>query len=508
MKDAYLKMTSISKHFSGIYVLRNVTLEAYEGEAIALLGANGAGKSTLMNILGGVHLPDDGKILIGGLDASIRSTIDAEKRGIGFIHQELALCPTMSVAENIFISRFPTKAGVIHKKYIEEESRKVLERLGCSIDARKTIGELSAGDKQLVEIARALLSDARIIIFDEPTSSLAVKEKERFFDVINSLKKENKVIIYITHFLDEIFTVCERVQVLRNGKTTGTGFIKDVDHHDIIKLMIGDVEIDAAKKRDAAERKEVALRVSGLSRRDFLDSISFDLYKGEVLGLWGLMGSGRTELVRAVRGLDPVDEGTIELDTGGSLRKIAPSKTKKHIGIITENRRDDGLFLPLSVKENISIANLSALLSKNKLFMNRKKEEELSLRMVKTLNIIVTGINQTVGTLSGGNQQKAIFARWLGKRPSVLLMDEPTRGVDVGAKSEIHKLIKELAEEGFSILIISSEIEEIMELCDRSLIIRDGAIVKELPGDASENDLMLWAAKRDETSCKEAGVNG
>jgi ABC-type sugar transport system ATPase subunit len=496
MKEAYLKMQNISKHFSGIYVLKKVNLEAFAGEALALLGANGAGKSTLMNILGGVLRQDEGEILIDQESTEIKNTIDAEKIGIGFIHQELALCPSMSVAENIFISRFPTKTGVINKKYIEEESKKVLARLGCSINVRKTIRDLSAGDRQLVEIARALISNAQILIFDEPTSSLAIKEKEQFFDVLRSLKKENKVIIYITHFLEETFAICDRVQVLRNGETVGTGNVSDFDHNDIVTMMVGDIEIDTTKKSYVSDKEDVVLRVSDLYRRDVLDFINFDLARGEVLGLWGLMGSGRTELMRAIRGLDDIDGGKIEIKTDKKMRPVSPKKTSKYIGLITENRREDGLFLSLSVRENISITNLSSLLASNRFFVNQKKEEKVSKDLVQKIDIKVNSIQQTTGTLSGGNQQKVILARWLGKSPPILLMDEPTRGVDVGAKNEIHKMIKQLAADGFSLLIVSSEIEEIMELSDRYLVISGGSIVKELPGDASEKELMLWASKR------------
>ncbi len=505
-RESSLTMRNMSKHFSGIYVLTNVDLEAYPGEALALLGANGAGKSTLMNILGGVLRPDEGEIRIGNERKEIKNPVDAEKTGIGFIHQELALCPSMSVAENIFINRFPTKTGVINKKYIEEESEKVLARLGCSINVRKIVRDLSAGDKQLVEIARALLSNAEILIFDEPTSSLAIKEKERFFDVLRSLKKEKKTIIYITHFLEETFTICDRVQVLRNGNTVGTGKISDFGHHDIVTMMVGEIEIDRTKKSNVGDREDTVLRVEDLYRRDVLEHISFDLAKGEVLGLWGLMGSGRTELFRAIRGLDEIDGGRIEIKTGKKMGPVPPKKTNKHIGLITENRREDGLFLPLSVRENISITNLASLLSRNKFFVNQKKEEKTVKELVGDLDIKVTGIQQPTGTLSGGNQQKVILARWLGKSPPILLMDEPTRGVDVGAKNEIHKMIKRLAGEGFSIIIISSEIEEMMELSDRYLVISGGKIVKELPGDASENELMLWASKGTTGSCEENGT--
>ncbi len=495
MNQPYLEMDSISKQFSGIYVLKNVSLKAFEGEALALLGANGAGKSTLMNILGGVLHPDEGRVLIKQKVTEIRSTIDAEKIGIGFIHQELALCPSMSVAENIFISRFPIKNGVIKKKFIEQKSNEVLKRLGCSIDVKKKIRDLSAGDKQLVEIARVLISNAHILIFDEPTSSLAINEKERFFKIISSLKRENKVIIYITHFLDEIFSICDKVQVLRNGETAGIVNVHDLNHHDIVTLMVGEIETDTAQKAAPVQNREKVLRVSDLKRLDVLNSMSFDLYKGEVLGLWGLMGSGRTELIRAIRGLDELDSGQIEIKIDKELRPVAPDKTKKWIGLITENRREDGLFLPLSVRENISVASLPSLLTGNKFFVNTKKEEKLSKELVRMLDIKVTGIQQSAGTLSGGNQQKMILARWLGKKPPIFIMDEPTRGVDVGAKNEIHKIIKNLARKGFSILLISSEIEEIMELSDRYLVLRRGSIVKELPGNSSKNELMLWAAK-------------
>ena len=506
LRDPFLKMQNISKHFSGIYVLKNVTLEAYAGEAIALLGANGAGKSTLMNILGGVLQQDEGEIFIDQEQTDIRNTIDAKKIGIGFIHQELALCPSMSVAENIFISRFPTKTGIINKKYIEEESEKVLQRLGCSINVKTIIRDLSAGDRQRVEIARALLSNAQILIFDEPTSSLAIKEKEQFFDVIRSLKKEGKVIIYITHFLEETFAICDRVQVLRNGETVGTGSVKDFIHNDIVTMMVGDIEIDTSKKSYVSDKEDIVLRVSDIFRRDVLNSVSFELARGEVLGLWGLMGSGRTELMRAVRGLDEIDGGTIEIKAGKKMRQVPPRKTNRYIGFITENRREDGLFLSLSVRENISITNLSSLLARNRFFVNQKKEEKVSKDLVRKIDIKVNSIQQTTGTLSGGNQQKVILARWLGKSPPILLMDEPTRGVDVGAKNEIHKMIKQLAAEGFSLLIVSSEIEEIMELSDRFLVMREGSIVKELQGDASEKELMLCASKGTAETSKEAGT--
>lgn len=493
MSESYLKMKGISKHFSGTYVLKNVDLKVGEGEVLALMGANGAGKSTLMNILGGVLEPNEGSITIGGASRTFRSVSDSEKAGIGFIHQELALCPTMTVAENMFINRFPIKGGVIDRRVIREQAKTVLDKLGCKIDVQEIVRNLSAGDKQLVEIARALLTNAKILIFDEPTSSLAIEEKSRFFDIIRALQKEQKVIIYITHFLDEIFSICDQVQVLRNGETSGNGILKDYNHHDIVSMMVGDLDIRKEKK-NISKAADKVLKVDQLSRTGVLESISFELHRGEILGLWGLMGSGRTEVLRAISGLDPIDAGHILVNINGSMQKVHPKRVKKWAGMVTENRREDGLFLPLSVASNISSANLMTLLSKNQFTVQKQKEEQAARNQVEALNIKISNLDQTAGTLSGGNQQKVILARWLSKAPPIFFMDEPTRGVDVGAKNEIHNIIKNLSGRGFSLLVVSSEIEEMMELCHRYLVIHSGRIVKELPGEAAKKDLMIWAS--------------
>jgi ABC-type sugar transport system ATPase subunit len=493
MSEPYLEMKGIAKHFSGTYVLNNVDLRVSEGEILALMGANGAGKSTLMNILGGVLEPNEGTITIGGTPRVFKSVSDSERAGIGFIHQELALCTTMTVAENMFINRFPMKGGRIDTRRMREESQAALRTLGCSIDVNKSVRSLSAGDRQLTEIARVLLSNTKILIFDEPTSSLALEEKSRFFEIIRALQKKQKVIIYITHFLDEIFSICDQVQVLRNGETSGGGPLQDFTHHDIVNMMVGELDIRSDKKRNLAGA-ETVLKVENLSRAGVLDSISFELHRGEILGLWGLMGSGRTEILRALSGLDPIDTGQISVNVDGALVQVPPKRVKRAAGLITENRREDGLFLPLNVTENIASANLLTLLSKNRFTVVRQKEEQSAKRQVDALNIKVTSLEQKAGTLSGGNQQKVILARWLSKAPRIFFMDEPTRGVDVGAKSEIHTIIKDLSEKGYSLLVVSSEIEEMMELCHRYLVIHDGRIVRELPGEAAKKDLMIWAA--------------
>ena len=401
MGNSYLEMENISKSFSGTRVLKNVSLEVREGEALALMGANGAGKSTLMNILGGVVEPDEGSIYIEGSPVRINNAAAAEKYGIGFIHQELALCHTMSAAENVFLNKLPMKGGFVNTAYIEEETRKVLGNFGCGLDAGRRVKDLSAGDRQLVEIARALISNAKILIFDEPTSSLAAAEKERFFEIIESLKKDNRVIIYITHFLDEIFNFCDSVQVLRNGETAGQGKIDEFDHHKIVNLMVGDFELSEELKREFKGREQM-MNVVDLCRDDVLNNISFDLKKGEVLGLWGLMGSGRTEVVRAITGLDRIDSGRIEIKVDGELTQVNPKKVRKWIGLITENRRDDGLFLSLPVRENISSANLRTMLKKDNFSVDAEKERKKAEEQVDLLDIKVTGIEQPAGTLSGG----------------------------------------------------------------------------------------------------------
>jgi ABC-type sugar transport system ATPase subunit len=493
MGNPYLEMRGVSRRFPGVQALTNVTFEAYAGEAVALIGANGAGKSTLMNVLGGNLQADEGEIRIGGQVVSIHSPLAATANGIAFVHQEMAMLPTMTVAENIHVSSFPTRTGFIDRRAMDAATSEVLTRLGCHFTPDTRVQVLSTGDRQMVEIARALLSKPSIIIFDEPTSSLTSREKARLFDVIRTLKAEGVTIIYITHFLDEIFSVCERATVLRAGSTVGGGMLSELTPNDIVHMMIGDVEVDARSARHHVQLGEVVLRVSGLNRRGVLKDIDFSLHKGEVLGLWGLLGSGRTEVARAIIGLDPIDGGLIELNTGGGLRSVRPREAQRWIGMVTEDRRNEGLLLPMSVKQNMSVANLRGLLSRWKLIDNRR-ETELAEHFVDRLNIVIANLGQPVKTLSGGNQQKVVVGRWLELNPPIFIMDEPTRGLDVGAKAEIRRIIFELAESGAAVLVISSEIEEMMALADRYLVMNRGQIISELPGTSTRNELMGAAA--------------
>ncbi|MBA3520113.1 MAG: sugar ABC transporter ATP-binding protein [Rhizobiales bacterium] len=485
----FLRLAGISKRYPGVTALEDTHLEAYRGEAVALMGANGAGKSTLMNILGGVVSKDAGAILLDGSAVDIDSPRDAAVYGIAFVHQELNMLPSMTVAENVFANSYPMRGPLVDHERMVSLTRKVLGRLGCSFDAKDKVENLGTGDRQMVEIARALVRDPRVVIFDEPTSSLTDREKRRLFQIIDALKRDGVAIIYITHFLDEIFTVCERVAVMRNGRTVGMGVIGDFSTADVVQLMIGEAEVRERLAGPAAARAQPVLTAEGVTRRGVLHDISLDLYAGEVVGLWGLLGSGRTELVRALVGLDPMDAGTLRLRRAGELVSVTPAEIHRETGFVTEDRRGEGLLLPLSVEANLSLASLLQLLNPFRL-IDRGKEGALAEDSIARLKVKVASRAQSVGTLSGGNQQKVVLGRWLATRPRLFFLDEPTRGLDVGAKAEILKLTVELAQAGATVLIISSELEEIMSVSDRYLLMSRGRIVGELPAAATREELM------------------
>jgi ABC-type sugar transport system ATPase subunit len=483
-----LRMDAISKAFAGLPAIRTGRLEARGGEAIALMGANGAGKSTLMNILGGVIAADAGAITIDGVEISLRSPRDAAKHGIAFVHQELTMFPTMTVAENIFIDGMPSNGPFIRTREMIERSKALLVRLGSAISPTTRVEQLSIGDRQLVEIARALRQDARIVIFDEPTSSLTGPERERLFSVIRGLKAEGVAVIYITHFLEEIFSVCERVAVMRNGETVWLSPIGQVDAGEVVHLMLGATEATDRIRKSPDIVGQPVLEVSKLGRGTVLNDISFTIGRGEIVGLWGLLGAGRTELIRAMVGLDPIDRGSIQWRIDGVLAPIQPKQLHKHVGLVTEDRRGEGVHLPLSVAENIALPNLAKLTSMG--LVAGEKEAALADTIIERLKIKVSSRRQTIGTLSGGNQQKVVFGRWLADNPKLFILDEPTRGLDVSAKAEIMQLVVALAEQGTSCLIVSSELGELMRICDRYLVISRGRLTNELPGSASSQELM------------------
>lgn len=434
-KTTTLEIRNISKVFPGVRALNQVNIQAKGGEIVGLIGVNGAGKSTLMNILGGIHPQTEGEILIDGQEVRIESPKDAEKYGIGFIHQEPVMFQHMTVAENISISRLH---GKINYRELNETARKYLDRMGCDINPRAKVRDLPIGERQMVEIARALSSGGKILLFDEPTASFTDAEKNRLFEVIRELKRKGSCIFFISHFLDEVAELTDRTIVLRDGRVVIEGNTAEITREQILQNMIGGkvAEVTAGKERSF---DQVVMKVEGLTRGSKPDRVSFKLHRGEVLGIWGLMGSGRTETLRAIYGLDKPDAGSIYLDLedGRGLRRVTPKETRELFGYVTEARHDDGCLLPWSVWENMSAPNLPSY--KKKLFLDYGRQRQDSEEYCKKLNVKTASIYTRMESLSGGNQQKVIMAKWLIRRPKVFLIDEPTRGVDVGAKAEIQK---------------------------------------------------------------------
>ncbi|MEO8022335.1 sugar ABC transporter ATP-binding protein [Polaromonas sp.] len=488
MSLPYLVMRNVSKRFPGVAALNRANLSVHAGEVVALMGANGAGKSTLMNVLGGIVRRDSGEVLLDGRAVALRTPRESLDAGIAFVHQELNSVPTLSVAENIFIDDFPCRGGRIDFEACHRRAKELLGRLGSTVDPRGAMGDLSIGDRQLVEIARALRRSPKIVIFDEPTSSLSVRERERLFEVILNLKREGVAIVYITHFIDEVFGIASRVVVMRGGTTVLDGTAASMTESEIVHQMLGSEENERPLRPCRRLTGEPLLVAEGLTRGGALNDVSFAVRAGEIVAIWGLLGAGRTELLRALVGLDPLDSGTVRWRESGVLQKIRPKTLYRKTGFVTEDRRGEGLFLPLSVAENI-VMTFPRTCARFGLF-RRGELSRFADSMIKRLAIKVNDAAQRVSTLSGGNQQKVVFARWLAGAPQLLLLDEPTRGLDVAAKTEILRLVSELADAGTAVLLVSSELEELTRVADRYLIMVRGQIVGELSAAASHGDLL------------------
>jgi ABC-type sugar transport system ATPase subunit len=491
-----LRMQNITKQFPGVKALDNVTMEAREGRILALVGVNGAGKSTLMNVLGGVLKNDCGEILINGQAVEFSTPKDAEKHGIAFIHQEPLFFHSMSVAENIFISDlYKAKIPVFtDKKKANLKASELIHMMGTDISPKAKMQELSLGEIQVVEIARALAKGSDIVIFDEPTSSLSLNEKENLFRVIRQLKNEGKTVIYISHFLDEIFELCDDYLVLRDGKVTGSGLVADITKKDLVRMLIGQDLGRVSNSCYEAEGCAPVMRVEGIRSGNLLKGIDFELNKGEILGVWGLMGSGRTEMIRAILGLDRVDGGDVYLMQDGEFKKMRKKKMLKYCGYITESRHADGLFLDMPLWKNCSATNHKKYASKILKFMDMKKEIEDANRLIDALSIKTNTPQVLLKQLSGGNQQKVVFAKWMNRESRILIMDEPTRGVDVGAKLEIYNTIRELTRTGTSVILITSELDEMVDLADRVIILHDGIIAAEETGAGINNRNLMQIA--------------
>jgi ribose transport system ATP-binding protein len=493
--EPLMRVRGICKQFPGTIALDNVSLDIWPGEIHAICGENGAGKSTLMNILSGALAPDKGEIFFAGKPINFHNPRDAQRYGISIVHQELSLCPHLSVAENIFMGRLPRLFGNrIDYKRMEEETVTVLNRFHTHIDPRKRVMDLNVSQQQLIEIAKALTMNCRILILDEPTSALTESEAQNLFVILEELRKNGIAILYISHRLKEIFQISQRVTVLRDGRYVATRLIKDLTPDDIVTLMVGR-ELNNIYPDRGFPSSDVLLEVKDLTRAGVYTGISFRLYRGEILGIFGLMGAGRTEMARGLCCIDVVDNGEVFL----LGRKLSLSNTRSAIDnglvYVPEDRKNLGLFLTMSVSANVVAANLRAVSYLG--MVVPENEKNYSQEMVRRLSVKYKSLQQPVSSLSGGNQQKVLLAKWLAVKPKVIVLDEPTRGVDVGAKSEIHHILRQMANEGYGIIVISSELPEILGLCNRILVMHEGRLVAELAAsDATEEKVMWYASGR------------
>lgn len=466
-----LSLRKISKEFPGVKALDEVNLNLYEGEAMALLGENGAGKSTLIKVLAGIYKKDSGEILYNGENIEINSIHDSQHYNISVIHQELNLIPNLSVAENIFIGREEKKfLGMIDKELMNRKAKECLDELGISISPKTKVSSLSIASQQMVEIAKALSYDAKIIIMDEPTDALTDKEVDTLFKVIKRLKQQKKSIVYISHRLPEIFEICEKVTILRDGKFIAEKAIEELDENLMIEMMVGR-SLNEQFPYIPPQSDETIMEVHNLSN-EFVEDISFRLCKGEILGIAGLVGASRTELAKTLYGTHSFSKGRILIHSESFESKKDSAELKKKVAYVSEDRKKDGLVLSMNVRENISLSSLDQISSP--IGVNRRQEEEVANFYKDKMNIRTPSLEQKIKNLSGGNQQKVSISRALMTKPEILILDEPTRGVDVGAKHEIYQLINELKKEKKGIIVISSEMPELLGISDRILVMHEG----------------------------------
>jgi ribose transport system ATP-binding protein/inositol transport system ATP-binding protein len=483
-------MEHINKSFPGVKALEDAHLELEGGSILGLLGENGAGKSTLMNILGGIYKPDEGSIYIDETPAAINTVQDAQNLGISFIHQELALVPYLSVAENIYLGREnKNKFGMVSKTAMYKNARRFMEIVGLDMDPATRVSWLSTGQQQMVEIAKAFSLNARIVVMDEPTSSLSEKEIEILFKTARELKNRNIGIIYISHKMSEIFDLTDRVMVMRDGRYVGEKETGETNPDELIQMMVGR-ELKNYYVRTYNPRGEAALEVKNVtSAASLVSDCSFTLYKGEVLGFYGLIGAGRSELMDCIMGFDEPAGGEISV-FGERITRPNPLNVREHgLALIPENRKTQGLILENTVAFNTSLAVLEKFIKW--LRVNRKKEMEIVNHGIESMSVKTPSVNQRVINLSGGNQQKVVLAKWLATAPKILIMDEPTRGIDVGAKAEIYRIINELAAQGIGIIMVSSELNEVINMSDRLAIMWEGGIAAILEKEDFSQDLIL-----------------
>lgn len=499
MSETFLQMSHITKRFPGVLALSNVDFALRKGEVHALLGENGAGKSTLMKILSGVYQPDEGDIIFEGQSVSFANPLSAQSAGITIIHQEFNLFPELTVEENIFIGREFCKNNRwrLDEKQQRQAAIDILQKLNLNISPETLVADLTVAQQQMVEIAKAISVNAKILIMDEPTAALTETEIDSLFQVTRLLKEQGTGIVYISHRLEELALIADRATVMRDGQFIATVDYDAVKISDLIAMMVGrDLGNIYPRRGPLAQRKPV-LEVSGLTRNGVLNNIDFTLYQGEILGFAGLMGAGRTELARAIFGADPIDGGTLKLNGKVTVIKDIPDAIQQGISYLTEDRKKEGLALGLSVERNIMLGNYPEY-SDRYGNVDSKRCQKTSEEQVKALRIKTPHLEQAALNLSGGNQQKIIIARWVCKDTDILIFDEPTRGIDVGAKLEIYELMNRLVAKGKSIIMISSELPEVLGMCDRILVMRNGRITGELASDgATQEKIMQYATLED-----------
>ncbi|WP_335871126.1 sugar ABC transporter ATP-binding protein [Bacillus sp. 2205SS5-2] len=485
-----VEMENIHKSFFHVEVLKGVNFELFSGEIHALMGENGAGKSTMVKILTGIHKRNQGEIHYKGKLVEYQSPKEAEKEGIAVIHQELNIIPYLTVAENMFLGKELKRSpfGILKTKEMNEKTKEYLNRLGINIEPTMLAGKLSVGQQQMIEIARAIAADTEVLIMDEPTAALTDREIDSLFTVIQGLRKEGVAIVYISHRMEEIFKICDRITVLRDGQSIGTRVTNQTNFEEIVKMMVGRELGERFPERKPSISKD-RFQVENLSHEHVFNNVSFTVKEGEILGVAGLMGAGRTEIMETIFGVRKKSAGRILLD-GHELHIRKPDQAiSAGIGFITEDRKDEGLVLNLSVRENLALTNLKAL-SKFSV-VQKKKEKQWTEEMIQKLRIKTSGSEQEVKSLSGGNQQKVVFGKWLGREPKLLILDEPTRGVDVGAKKEIYSIMNELTGKGFSIIMVSSELPEILGMSDRIMVIHEGKVTAIMnKADANQEKIM------------------
>ncbi|MEU1471774.1 sugar ABC transporter ATP-binding protein [Streptomyces sp. NPDC005761] len=490
-----LALEGVSKSFGAVRALRGVSLRLYAGEAHALAGENGAGKSTLIKALAGVHRPDEGTVLLDGKPVEFHGPADARDAGVAVIYQEPTLFPDLSVAENIFVGRQPRRSfGRVDHRAVTRAAADLFARLGVDLDPDQPARGLSIADQQLVEIAKALSFDARVLIMDEPTAALTGSEVARLFGVVRTLRAEGAAVLFISHRLEEIFALCRRVTTLRDGAWISSELLSGLSEDDLVRRMVGR-DLDELYPKQSTEIGEVALSVRRLTREGVFTDVSFDVRRGEIVGLAGLVGAGRSEVARAVFGVDRFDGGEVEV-LGRKLRPGAPSLAMAAgLALVPEDRRAQGLVMDMSIERNIGLTGFAATTRAG--LMNRAAERDRAVDWAVKLQVKYARLADVVGTLSGGNQQKVVLAKWLATSPQVLIVDEPTRGIDVGTKAEVHRLLSSLAAEGVAVLMISSDLPEILGMADRVLVMHEGRLTARIPrSEATEETVMAAATGR------------